>query len=101
MTNMKLSKEQAKEYAVPSLSKDAPQYPYGLRLDLDSEALKKLGMTELPEIGQPMELRAKVEVCSTSENKSMDGTEYKSVCLQITDMELSKEPTNKAKELYG
>ena len=83
-------------------------YPWGLRITLNDEALKKLGMDKLPGIDEKMVLHAIVEVTSVSENASQgkDGErhENRSVELQITDMELQTENSverSLTDKLYG
>ena len=46
LVNMKMSAEETKEYS--GVEMEAPQYPYGLSIDLDDGALEKLGITALP-----------------------------------------------------
>jgi hypothetical protein len=69
----------------------APEFPYGLRIDLDNDSLKKLGIESLPEVGKSMMLHARVVVNSVSENESSGQEKRKSVGLQITDMALGSE----------
>lgn len=79
---------------------DAPEYPYGLRLGLDTDALTKLGIAELPEVGTVLKLVARVEVVSVSQYEHADG-KSKDLGLQITDMELEREgETQKPQNLY-
>lgn len=69
---------------------DSPEYPYGLRLSLDSESLKKLGMGELPAIDAEFKLAALVCVVGVSQNDSQGSEEpHRCVDLQIEMMELS------------
>lgn len=69
---------------------EAPEYPYGLRLSLDSESLKKLGMTELPAVDAEFKLVALACVVGVSQNDSQGSEEpYRCVDLQIEMMELS------------
>jgi hypothetical protein len=89
LISMELSAEEAKELTTPD-PKDGPKYPYGLRLNLDDEALKKLGITELPAVDTRMQLTASVEVCTTSEYESQSG-EQRSIDLQITALALAPE----------
>lgn len=104
LVSMKMSKEEAKEYSGgASLAKDVPEYPYGLRLDLDDDALEKLGITGLPEVGKSLQMLAIVEVCNVSSYKSFDGENEKRVCFQITDMGLGSVPSDKetSEKLYN
>jgi hypothetical protein len=90
MVNMKLSPAEAKSMlggCCAPTEADAPKYPYGLSISLNDDTLKKLGITELPNVGAKMKLVAVVEVCSTSQYAEQDGVD-KNVSLQITDMEL-------------
>lgn len=49
-----------------------PTYPYGLCISLDHDALVKLGLSESPEIGDMIDVRAlgKVTSCSISDGES-------------------------------
>jgi len=60
-------------------------YPYGLRITLNSEALKALGLDRLPAVGSVMCIEADVKVIGARSNEETDGVEN-SVELQITDM---------------
>ncbi|CAB3624643.1 capsid staple protein [Achromobacter pestifer] len=102
LTDMKLSPEQAKEMdcCVSSDPDGGPKYPYGLTLSLDDDTLQKLGMFNLPAVGQTMRLMAVVEVCSTSQHASQQGTD-KYVSLQITQMALEGDAPDPAQVLYG
>lgn len=100
MINMKMSKEQAKEYSGATVAGgNEPAYPYGLELCLDDEGLKKLGYTEPPAVGTQLTLTAKIVVTSTGVNQQQDGDKEARCSLQITDMELSDGKTG-AQKLY-
>ena len=103
MVNMKMSREEAKEYTLGSEVDDGPRYPYGLRLDLNDDSLEKLGITALPKVGTEMTITAKVTVTSVSAYDSQGGEPEQNVCLQITDMEIGAGKTqgDAAKSLYG
>jgi len=110
MVSMKISKaEREKRYKSLETSAvvDAPIYPWGLSLNLDEEALEKLGIDTLPEVGKPLLLMARVDVTSVSENKHTseggESRESRSVGLQITDLCLEPEPDkgSVADRLYG
>jgi hypothetical protein len=70
LTDMKLTKKETKEHNSPTLAgydKDGPRYPYGLQINLESDALEKLGM-EMPKIGAEMRIEAIGCVTSVSSN---------------------------------
>jgi hypothetical protein len=64
-----------------------PQYPYGLCLSLDERSLKLLGVKNLPEVGQTMQILANVQIRSVGEYASLNDGVRRSMDLQITDME--------------
>lgn len=100
MVSMKSSKKKNEEMKLAEYPKE--QYPYGLKIYLDNDTLKKLGIQETLEIGTELILHAKVEVCSASMRETDQGSNY-SMDLQITDMELSSDNSmaKKAKTIYG
>lgn len=103
MKSMKVS-EKAIESAVCCPAEPAqPQYPYGLRIELNSETLKLLGIDKLPAVGSKVTFEAKAEVVSVSESEHKEGEPMKNVSLQITDMEIEgseKEDDTPANRLY-
>lgn len=65
------------------------EYPYGLRISLNNDSLKKLGLTELPAIDSEHKLVALVCVVGLSVNESAgEGDAYRSVELQIESLAL-------------
>lgn len=102
LISMKLTKAEAKQEN--EVTDDRPEFPFGLSLRLDNEALGKLGMKTLPEVGSVLNLMAKVEVTEVSEHsRSEDKEPVKGLSLQITDMGLHSESKSKdaAEELFG
>lgn len=81
LVNLKKEEESRLEMA----SKPEP-YPYGLCIHLDTDTLKKLGITDLPEVGSEFKLLAKAIVKSTHESEYLNEKENKCMDLQITDM---------------
>lgn len=108
MKDMKLAaraKEGETMLGADAAEPDRPEYPYGLRINLDNETLTKLGMTELPEIDQEFKITALACVVSVSQhdNKGSDKPD-RSVDLQIEMMDLlraSEETKSAAERLYG
>lgn len=102
MVNMKMSSEEAKEQMEPTAA-DAPQYPWGLCLNLDDDALAKLGITDLPPVGTQLSIQALVTVTSTGAYQTQGQEKEASLSLQITDMEIGAAPEKSpaAKSLYG
>lgn len=106
LVNMKMDPaEQKEKYAESVVSSEQPMYPWGLTINLDEEAIAKLGL-DLPVVGSQLSLQALVDVTEVSSRQELEnGTpkECRRVCLQITDLGLG--PVEKAtaadKKLYG
>lgn len=97
LVSMKLSKTEAKAMTEPSMSeKDRPRYPWGLTLTLDTDSLDKLGIDDLPEVGESYMLVAKCDVTSCSSNMS-EGGSSRSISLQLTDLALADGDDTKGK----
>lgn len=102
LTSMKMSEKQAKEYmGVAPSAGDAPKYPYGLCLYLDTDTLKKLGMSEPPAVGSKMTIVANVEVVSVGMSQQRDGDKETRAELQITDMAVDGDKPAASEKLYG
>lgn len=94
LVSMKLDASEQKKMAEPSLAEgDRPLYPWGLSIDLNSDTLDKLGITDLPDVGESYMLVAMVDVTNVGSNASEGGTN-RNVCLQITDLCLESEAKN-------
>lgn len=99
MISMKMSANEAKEQTQP-VPADAPEYPYGLSISLDEEAMAKLGITEMPKVGTKLQIRALTVVCGTSQYSTQGGEDESNLSLQITDMELDDPDLSTAQRLY-
>lgn len=92
LVNMKIDpKAREAKYAEQTVAADVPTYPYGLNINLEEEALEKLGLEKLPKVDTEMVLYAKVVVTSASSNEHTAGGDgkthkHRSVGLQITDL---------------
>ena len=99
MVNMKSSKEEATKMAEP-MPMEAPEYPYGICLNLHKEEIKKLGLGT-PKAGSKLMLPAMVEAKSVTVTDEKGGEGYKSVDLQITDMAIEKPGAMDEKKVAG
>lgn len=88
MKSPKKSKKELKnQYEVSPSSQD--RYPYGLEIRLENESIDKLGMTELPEVGEVVMITAKATVESVSSSERQDKSPHRCVTLQITRLKVS------------
>ena len=74
------------EDACKAMPCDGPDYPWGLCLNLGKEELGKLGIKELPEIGDEFHIYAVCKVTRVSASASETSDDQRSVELQVTDM---------------
>lgn len=87
MERTKAEKKAAQERieAMPSPS-DGPDYPWGLCLNLGADELAKLGIDDLPAVGDEMHFGGVAIVTRVSQSASQHGEESKGVELQITHL---------------
>lgn len=88
MADMKLSKSEKKD-TMPHAVDSQPDYPYGLRLSLDSAALEKLGITSLPKVGAKLEVEAIGVVTSVSQHESKNN-DSRHVEIQLQEMSVER-----------
>lgn len=94
MKDLKITKKEAKVKSESMVigSSDQERYPYGLRLDLNNDTLEKLGMQALPAVGTVLMFEAKAKVVG-SRQSATEGSENRSVELQITHIDLEEGET--------
>lgn len=85
---MSLSIEEKKDQRDPTPITEVADYPYGLRIHVDHETFKKLGLNGTPSINQKMKLVANVEVVNVSSDKGEGDMRKHEMTLQITEMDL-------------
>ncbi len=90
LVDLKLSKSERKEAIKPPSEYSGPQYPYGLCLDLNEDTLEKLGIKDLPGVGDEMHFIAVAHVTSARSSEYEESGLSKSICLQISDMAIIK-----------
>lgn len=84
LVDMQMDEAAAEEMAEPTKPGDQPRYPWGLSITLDQDALKKLGLKELPDVDSEFQIEARATVTNVSSSQEVDGDERRSVGLQIT-----------------
>ncbi len=102
LVSMKVDpKAREAKYAESSMI-DRPEYPYGLAVHVDDDALEKLGLEKLPGAGDELTLTAVVSVTTSSETDTAAG-KNRSLSLQITKMSLEPKKAGKSTtaKLYG
>ena len=107
MVNMKRVMKDSAMTEAPAMAEE-PSYPYGLCIRLEKDELEKLGIKELPGIGQYFMLEGKCVVKSVSAGAS-ENREHASVELQLTHLSVEKmkdekkehDPTETAKMMYS
>jgi hypothetical protein len=81
---------------------DKEQYPYGLRLELNSEALMKLGIKKMPPIGDEYRIIAIGKITSTSQNanESVESTRMEIQLMRMA-MKHDESSVEEKKETFG
>ena len=95
---MKMSEDLRKDFAVPDSK--GPKYPYGLRITLGPEELKKLEQKGL-QVGDIKELKIKAKVVEVRADEGEGDVSENRVELQIVEMECEKEEKSDSTVLYG
>ena len=110
MKSMKINKDKLIDVTFAEKSSDfnspanpaGPEYFYGLRLCLNNDAIRALGLKKLPEVGEKLKLSAMVEVCCKSESESQEYGLSQNMDLQITEMDLGVlKKDDQSEKLYG
>lgn len=91
LVSMKLSKEQSKgtEIGAPSKSGmdgSSPQYSYHTQLTLGNHELDKIGMKDLPKVGDRVHIRARGHVTVVKHEARHGGKPERRVEIQMTHM---------------
>lgn len=96
MMDMKISKEQAKKMSSPAVvSGKTDEFPYGLRISLDNETLKKLEHIASLNIGDEVQIMAVGCVVSKDSRETQDGKEDRSMSIQIKKLGCEMEDDSK------
>lgn len=93
LTSMKVKKQDAEKMPAAIGPMDSgEQYPYGLRIRLENEQLDKLGIKELPAVGEYVSIEAECCVISTAQNDRNGGEPRRTLELQIEKIGCDEEP---------
>lgn len=104
MKDMRMNAAEKKDFHSPeSIIDDKPEYPYGLTITLNPESLEKLGIdAKSLKMSQAFKVIAEAKVKEIREVKENGDVQEFSVELQLCEMDVEKEETEKtADEFYG
>jgi hypothetical protein len=107
LVDMRLSEEEKKDFSTPRQGPEAPKFPFGLRLRLGPDELKKLGFLSAPKVDDKLLLLGKsmvIEVAKRTEDEMKLGELDFSVELQITELSVKGEeerPKSPSQVIYG
>ncbi len=101
MKDMKRTAKEQKATAVGIAEPSKDEYPYGLRISLQKSELVKLGMKNLPKVGDEFQIEAKAKVVSVRASDHAEYGDDASCELQITDLALDNDDEPASKKLYG
>jgi hypothetical protein len=90
LINMARSPAELKADNKPSTLSGDSKYPYGTRISLNTDQLKKLGITELPEMGDEYSIVGVAKVTRASSSASESGSET-SMELILTHLSMTHE----------
>lgn len=90
LKSLAFTKAEQKERNSPSkcMPYEGEKYPWGMRLDLNGDVMKKLDVKTLPKTGSEVTITATAKVVSTSVNDREGGKAEKRMELQITALDL-------------
>ena len=103
LVDMKLDKSEQKRLAEPTVAAEAPEYPYGLEIQLQEDSIEKLGIKNLPKPGDKFRLYSEVVTVDVGSNANVSGKKRAHLTLQITAMVLApaKDDKSASDALYG
>lgn len=106
LVSMRISaKDRDAKNSPAEMASESPAYPWGLSINLDTDALKKLGYKAGDfKVGAKMAIIANVEVSSVSSNETRGAGDSSSVGLQIVELCVEDDAVKKSnatKVLYG
>ena len=101
MVDMTITEMEKKEMAAPSIIDSTPKYPHGLCLSLNAEVVKKLGLSDAPEVTEKFIVKAIAEVTEVRVKPTKGDERDFCLELQITDLELMKNEKKEERSFKG
>lgn len=97
LADMKMSKKQAKESNMPAMTSSGKmdEYPWGLKISLDNDALKKLEHVTGYNVGDEVQIMAVGSIVDKSARETQDGKEDRSISIQIKKLACELEDESK------
>ena len=98
MTDMALTKAEIKDEKAEAgvMEPSVPKYPWGLQVRLEREELDKLGITDLPDVGDVLSLMVSARVTGVTETQMANAQDTECcVTLQIEEIgvhDMAEEP---------
>lgn len=86
MARTEADKKASQERMEAMMDSDGPDYPWGLCLNLCNDELDKLGIKELPDVGDEFHIYAVAKVTNVHMSVGETGNDSRGVSLQITQM---------------
>jgi len=102
MTDMAYTRAEIKDEKAETgpVSPEVPKYPWGLQVRLEREELDKLGITDLPDVGDVLQLMVSARVTGVTETQMANAQDTECcVTLQIEEMavhDMAEEPGEEA-----
>lgn len=85
LASLELTKSEAKEETIEAKEVERPRYAYGTCLYLDETVLAKLGIKDMPEVGDELHIMAVGKVTGTS-SREYEGGAHQTLDIQLTEM---------------
>ena len=100
LQSMKRTEEDRKKSAGTIMEGEQPDYPWGLRITLNDEQIKALGIKALPAVGAKCAIEAVGIIQSVSDEAVDNGESNQRIEIQITDLALAAPGTSKFAAMY-
>lgn len=100
LVDLKKSKKELKQDAIPCEVKNQNKYPYGTEIRFETEELDKLPALKNVKVGQIVKIEAQAKVVSMRQSDNAGGEKSRTVALQITNIGVETSPEDKSPAEY-